>query len=85
MCGEKLAAALTVPEKMKRKDARKAVKDEVKEALAADPDYAEDPSPLAQLGDIFAALEKKIVRRRIKEQGLRIDGRDTKTRAPHNH
>lgn len=82
LCGEKLAAALTIPEKLKRKDARKAVKDEVKDALAADPAYADESALLAQVGDILAALEKKIVRRRIKEQGLRIDGRDTKTVRP---
>ena len=77
-----LEAALQTPEKLARKDARKAVKDKVMEGLKADPAYAETPSALAPVGDILGALEKRLVRRRIVEQGLRIDGRDTTTVRP---
>lgn len=81
LAAEKLAQALAIPEKLKRKEARHAVKEEVKAALAADARFAEHPE-LGSVGDILAALEKKIVRRRIREEGRRIDGRDVKTVRP---
>ncbi len=77
-----LAEALRVPEKLPRKEARAAVKTAVLAALAADPAHAENPAALAAAGDILADLEKKLVRRRILEEGLRIDGRNTTTVRP---
>jgi polyribonucleotide nucleotidyltransferase len=77
-----LDVALRIPEKMARKDARKAVKEKVMEALVADPVYAEDTTPLRAVGDILSALEKRIVRERIVREGRRIDGRDTTTVRP---
>ena len=77
-----LDVALRIPEKMARKDARKAVKEKVMEALVADPAYAEDTTPLRAVGDILSALEKRIVRERIVREGRRIDGRDTTTVRP---
>lgn len=77
-----LAAALQVREKMARKEAKKAVKEKVKAALLQDPAFAETPERLAALGDILSSLEKRIVRQRILKEGLRIDGRDTKTVRP---
>ena len=77
--GADLAAALRVPKKLERKIARKAVKTKVKEALAADPAFVER---LGAVGDILDHLEKSIVRKRILEEGLRIDGRDTTTVRP---
>ena len=73
--------ALRVPEKLARKDARKAVKDKVMEALLNDPAWAESEA-LKEVGEIIGDLEKKIVRARIVNEGVRIDGRDTKTVRP---
>jgi len=77
-----LAEALRVPEKMARKDARKAVKEKVMEDLRNDPAWAENEAALKSVGDILADKEKKLVRARIVTEGTRIDGRDTKTVRP---
>ncbi len=74
--------AMRVPGKLERKEARKVVKDKVVEALKADPAYAEMPERLAPVADMIAVVEKKVVRRRILDEGIRIDGRDTKTVRP---
>lgn len=74
--------ALQVPEKMARKDARKAVKTAVMEALGKDPAWANDEAALKAAPDILADLEKKLVRQRIVNEGIRIDGRDVKTVRP---
>lgn len=75
-------AALRVAEKMARKDARKAVKVAVIDALKADSPWAENEDALKSVGDILSDLEKKLVRTRIVSEGTRIDGRDTKTVRP---
>lgn len=75
-----LEAAMRVTAKLERKDARKAVKCKVLEALKADAAFAE--ANLSPVGDMLSALEKKVVRRRIVDEGTRIDGRDTKTVRP---
>ena len=67
--------ALRVPEKLARKDARKAVKDRVLAALKNDPAWAEDEAALKASVEILGDLEKKIVRARIVNEGTRIDGR----------
>lgn len=77
-----LEAALRVPEKLERKDARKAVKERVMQALAEDPAWAENEEALKSVGDILGGLEKKLVRGRIVKEGTRIDGRDVKTVRP---
>ncbi|MBO4311375.1 MAG: polyribonucleotide nucleotidyltransferase [Desulfovibrionaceae bacterium] len=77
-----VAEAMRIPGKLERKDARKAVKDKVMEALNADPAFAETPERLAPAADMITAVEKKVVRSRILEEGIRIDGRDTKTVRP---
>ncbi|MBO4317315.1 MAG: polyribonucleotide nucleotidyltransferase, partial [Mailhella sp.] len=77
-----MGEALREPDKMKRKDARKAVKDAVKAAMLEDPAYAENADALRAIEVILEHLEKKIVRSRIIEEGLRIDGRYTKTVRP---
>ncbi len=74
-----LDAALRVPDKMARKDARKIVKTKVKEALAAMPEYADG---LPDFSDIMDKLDKKLVRQRILKEGTRIDNRDVKTVRP---
>ena len=77
-----LEQAMVIPEKLERKNARKAVKDAVMAELTADPAWAEKPEALAEVGDLIAANEKAFVRQRIVKEGLRIDGRDTKTVRP---
>lgn len=57
--------ALRVPDKLPRKDARKAVKDKVMEALRADPAWAENEAALKSVGDILGGMEKALVRARI--------------------
>ncbi len=76
-----LEAAMQVPEKMARKEARGAVKTAVMEALLADEAFAEHPE-LKSVADLIGGLEKKVVRQRIVKEGKRIDGRDTKTVRP---
>lgn len=77
-----MAEALRVPDKMERKDARKAVKIKVKEMLAADPAWADNSVAQSEVGAILEHLEKKLVRQRILKEGTRIDNRDTKTVRP---
>lgn len=77
-----IADALRVPEKMPRKEARKAVKNKVMAALEDDPAWANDEAALRSAPDILADLEKKLVRRRIVNEGSRIDGRDVKSVRP---
>ena len=81
--GADLKEALAVPEKMARKDAKKAVKEKAAQALL-DPSspFAENAEAQAALGGILGDLEKTIVRTRIKSEGRRIDGRDTKSVRP---
>ena len=77
----KLDAALSIPAKLERKKARSAVKDEVLQAL-----IERDPENAATLkkdvSEALEALEKEIVRERIKTRGVRIDGRDLTTVRP---
>ncbi len=77
-----MEAAMRIPEKMERKDARKHIKDVVMEALKADARWAEDADALREAGEILGSIEKKVVRARILRDGIRIDGRDTKTVRP---
>ena len=79
---EELKAALSIPEKMARRSAKKLVKDKAQAAVAAEAAFAEDPVALAAVGGIMGDMEKDIVRTQIREQGVRIDGRDTKTVRP---
>ncbi len=74
--------SLRIPEKLARKDARKAVKVAVKEKLLADPAWAENDEAQKAIGEVLDALEKKLVRTRIQKEGTRIDKRDTKTVRP---
>lgn len=77
-----LADALRVPEKIPRKEARKAVRESIMATLASDPAWANDPDALRSAPDIISDLEKKLVRDRIVHEGVRIDGRDTKSVRP---
>lgn len=75
-----LAAALTVPAKMERRDAKKKVRQDLLESLAVR--FADNPERLKNVPEILEDLEKKIVRRRILADKVRIDGRDLTTVRP---
>ncbi|ACV67786.1 polyribonucleotide nucleotidyltransferase [Desulfohalobium retbaense DSM 5692] len=77
LAGSELAEALQVPNKLERKTAKKTVKDKVMATL--EQEFAEEPERLKGAGKIFEALEKDIVRKRVKETKTRIDGRDLTT------
>ena len=72
-----LDKALTIPAKMERKDAKSEVKAKAK-ALVEET-FPEEPERIKAVGDVMADLEKKIVRKRIVDNGVRIDGRDLTT------
>lgn len=74
--------ALRTPDKLLRKEARKAVKDKVKALMATDERYAENAEAQAAIGEVLEHLEKKLVRQRVLTEGTRIDNRDTKTVRP---
>jgi len=75
-----LTSALAVPGKMDRRDAKKKVKQDLMEALNAR--FAETPERIRNVGEIMEKLEKKIVRQRIMNEKVRIDGRDLTTVRP---
>ncbi|WP_319542863.1 polyribonucleotide nucleotidyltransferase [uncultured Pseudodesulfovibrio sp.] len=77
---EDLEKALTTPEKMIRYAAKDAAKQKAKEAVAEK--FPEDEAKLNAVSDIIGDMTKKIVRDRIVNEGLRIDGRDTTTVRP---
>ncbi|MBD5553710.1 MAG: polyribonucleotide nucleotidyltransferase, partial [Desulfovibrio sp.] len=77
-----LAEALTIPEKLPRKAARKEVHAKVAEALAADPAWSEDEEAQRSAADLINDLKKRLVRSRIVNEGVRIDGRDVKSVRP---
>lgn len=74
---DELTEALSVAEKMPRKEAKSAVKKKAVELVTEK--FPEDEAKLKQVGDVLGDMEKKIVRKRIVEKGERIDGRDTTT------
>ena len=75
--GDKIAATQTIAEKMERQGAESAVKDEVKEALAEQ--FADEAGAI---GQAFNSVKKAAVRKRIVEDGMRIDGRGTSDLRP---
>lgn len=78
-----LEASMRVPAKLERKDAKKQVKIKAKAAVIAEGSpFAEDAEAIAAVGTVIGELEKTYVRQRIKNEGVRIDGRDTKTVRP---
>ena len=75
--GDKIAASQTIADKMERQSAESALKDEVKEALAEQ--FADEAGAI---GQAFQSVKKAAVRKRIVEEGLRIDGRGTSDLRP---
>jgi len=76
-----LPAALRIAEKLERRATRKQVKKHVMQRIVEDAAFAGHPG-LNEVGDMLEALEKVLVRKRIVEEGTRIDGRDTSTVRP---
>ncbi|MFO7717553.1 MAG: polyribonucleotide nucleotidyltransferase, partial [Desulfohalobium sp.] len=77
LAGAELEEALQVPDKMERKEAKKAAKDKTKAIV--EQELAEEPERLKKVSSIFSNLEKDLVRKRVKETKTRIDGRDLTT------
>ena len=77
-----MSRALTVADKMERRTAKADVREKVFEAMDADERYADNSAAFRQADTILEDLTKAIMRQRIKEQGLRIDGRDLTTVRP---
>ncbi|MCL1889674.1 MAG: polyribonucleotide nucleotidyltransferase [Desulfovibrionaceae bacterium] len=76
-------AAMSEPRKLERRTAKAAVKAKVMAALCAEGSpWTAEPDALKAAPELLAKLEKQVVRRRIRDEGLRIDGRDTKTVRP---
>ena len=75
-----LAEALRISEKMARKEAKNKAKKEVLTILQEQ--FAETPERLKQFDEIWEALEKDIVRKRIMNEKTRIDGRNLTTVRP---
>ncbi|WP_319761708.1 polyribonucleotide nucleotidyltransferase [Maridesulfovibrio sp.] len=74
---DELDKALTIPGKLDRKGAKSEVKAKAKAMV--EEKFPEEPERTKAVGDVMGDLEKKIVRKRIVEQGVRIDGRDLTT------
>ncbi|CCO23971.1 polyribonucleotide nucleotidyltransferase [Maridesulfovibrio hydrothermalis] len=72
-----LDKALTIPEKMTRRAAKAEVKSNAVKLI--EEKFPEEPKRAKAVGEAMAALEKKIVRDRIVNEGIRIDGRDLTT------
>ncbi len=72
--GEAVREALAIPGKLEREEALEELKRKASEALAARFGQAWEEMA-GGLAPAFRALERKIARKRILEEGLRIDGR----------
>jgi len=68
----KLEALGTIVKKHERQDAEKAVRDETFEALALEED---DADSLKQAKAAFSKVQKDVMRSRVVNEGVRIDGR----------
>ncbi len=74
---DKLLAAAKIRAKQERYAAVSEIRQQVTEALAAEFVGAEEA-----IGDIFGAVQKRVVRQMIIKEQVRIDGRDMKTIRP---
>ena len=77
-----LVQAMRIPDKVERKAARKKLAEKVALAVAEDPQFSELPQAQRKAADILMSLGKDLLRARIRDEGLRIDGRDLKTVRP---
>lgn len=77
--------SLKVADKMERREAKNAVREKAKAAVIADDSpFVEDEEAITAVSSVLGDLEKEFVRKRIKNEGMRIDGRDTETVRPIN-
>jgi polyribonucleotide nucleotidyltransferase len=76
-----LRKAYTITAKQERYKAIDAAKGKAKEAIAAEGESADAPTP-QQVGGVLKKIEADVVRNSILDTGKRIDGRDTKTVRP---
>ncbi len=80
MARERLEQAYAITDKMERRDALSSLKSDLVEQLCVEDDeFAPTPK---QVGDVFSAMEKRLVRERILSGQPRIDGRDLTTVRP---
>jgi len=77
---DELKAALAIPAKTARRAAKSAAESKALEAVAEK--FAAEPEKAKLAKNVVEALGKKLMRTRIKEEGVRIDGRDLKTVRP---
>jgi ribonuclease PH len=80
VCSSDLKAALAIPAKTARRAAKSAAESKALEAVAEK--FAAEPEKAKLAKNVVEALGKKLMRTRIKEEGVRIDGRDLKTVRP---
>ena len=76
---KRLTEAYGIADKMERRDAISALREEMLESLLPEGDEEGKPYTVAELKGSFEKLEKRIVRGRILDGQPRIDGRDGKT------
>ena len=79
LAATELAEAMTIVGKQERDDATHALRQRITEELITRPEFAERE---LEVSAAFKALTKKIVRRRVLTDGLRIDGRGPKDIRP---
>jgi polyribonucleotide nucleotidyltransferase len=75
--GARIAAALAITGKHERRDAVAALKDEIRATLAAsaEADATTRATRDRHLGDAHEKLVKKLMRKRLLDEGVRVDGR----------
>ncbi len=78
----KLSQVMTIVDKAERTEAESALRDEVIEALRAQFAGDNEGRAVTELKAAFRSLSKALVRRRIVEDGVRIDGRGPKDIRP---
>jgi len=71
--------AYLIPSKVERNSALEAVRDEIRKKFTTDTTTSME---LQNINELIDNLEKRVVRSRILNEGIRIDGRDTKTVRP---
>ncbi|GAB2521686.1 polyribonucleotide nucleotidyltransferase [Paramicrobacterium agarici] len=76
LAAEELTSVYQIADKLERQNADDALKERVKEQIAAKAESGELPADAAnQVSGAYKALTKRIVRGRILTEGVRIDGR----------
>lgn len=79
LAGPRVVEAMKIGDKTERMDTLSVIKASVREALEAKFDESDWAAAAPQVGDILRSLEKKAMRNRILDDGVRTDGRDLDT------